>query len=39
MWDYEYLQEMSTGIKEIVKYGTHNAGDCEERTVFECYSQ
>ncbi|MEP7238186.1 MAG: UDP-N-acetylmuramoyl-tripeptide--D-alanyl-D-alanine ligase [Ferruginibacter sp.] len=25
MWDYDYLQEMSSGIKSIVTYGTHNA--------------
>lgn len=25
MWDYEYLQEMSSGIKEVVKYGTFNS--------------
>lgn len=25
MWDYDYLQQMSTGIKEIVTYGTHDA--------------
>jgi len=25
MWDYDYLREMSAGIKEIVKYGTQNA--------------
>lgn len=25
MWDYDYLQEMSTGIKEIITYGTHDA--------------
>lgn len=22
MWDYDYLREMSTGIKEIIRYGT-----------------
>jgi UDP-N-acetylmuramoyl-tripeptide--D-alanyl-D-alanine ligase len=26
MWDYDYLREMSTGIKNIVKYGTADAG-------------
>lgn len=26
MWDYEYLQSMSNGIKEIITYGTHDAG-------------
>ena len=25
MWDYDYLQEMSKGIHEIKKYGTHDA--------------
>ena len=25
MWDYDYLREMSTGIKEIIKYGTADA--------------
>ena len=25
MWDYDYLREMSTGIPNIVKYGTTNA--------------
>lgn len=25
MWDYDYLREMSAGIKNIVKYGTENA--------------
>jgi UDP-N-acetylmuramoyl-tripeptide--D-alanyl-D-alanine ligase len=25
MWDYEYLREMSRGIKEIISYGTSNA--------------
>jgi UDP-N-acetylmuramoyl-tripeptide--D-alanyl-D-alanine ligase len=25
MWDYEYLHEMSTGIKHIISYGTSNA--------------
>lgn len=25
MWDYEYLQEMSAGIPEIIKYGTREA--------------
>lgn len=25
MWDYDYLQEMSKGIAEIIKYGTKNA--------------
>lgn len=25
MWDYEYLREMSAGIKEIVKYGSFNS--------------
>ncbi len=24
MWDYDYLQEMSKGIKHIIKYGTTN---------------
>ncbi len=24
-WDYNYLQEMSTGINNIITYGTHNA--------------
>lgn len=25
MWDYDYLQEMSNGIKEIIKYGSQSA--------------
>jgi UDP-N-acetylmuramoyl-tripeptide--D-alanyl-D-alanine ligase len=25
MWDYDYLREMSKGIKEIISYGTQNA--------------
>lgn len=25
MWDYGYLQQMSNGIGEIIKYGTHDA--------------
>jgi UDP-N-acetylmuramoyl-tripeptide--D-alanyl-D-alanine ligase len=25
MWDYEYLQEMSKGIPQLIKYGTNNA--------------
>ncbi|MBU9935411.1 MAG: UDP-N-acetylmuramoyl-tripeptide--D-alanyl-D-alanine ligase [Ferruginibacter sp.] len=25
MWDYDYLQEMSAGIPEIITYGTHAA--------------
>lgn len=25
MWDYDYLQKMSEGIKHIVTYGTHSA--------------
>lgn len=25
MWDYEYLREMSAGIKEVIKYGTRDA--------------
>lgn len=25
MWDYDYLHGLSSGIKEIVKYGTHDA--------------
>lgn len=25
MWDYPYLQEMSAGIKQIYRYGTHDA--------------
>lgn len=25
MWDYQYLREMSSGIKHIVKYGTHDS--------------
>lgn len=25
MWDYDYLQEMSTGISSIIRYGTSNA--------------
>jgi UDP-N-acetylmuramoyl-tripeptide--D-alanyl-D-alanine ligase len=25
MWDYDYLHEMSKGIKEVIKYGTHDA--------------
>lgn len=25
MWDYDYLQEMSRGIKEVITYGTHDA--------------
>lgn len=29
MWDYDYLQEMSAGIKEIVKYGSHSAAIVE----------
>ncbi len=32
MWDYEYLQEMSEGIPDIIKYGTSNA-DFEGRLV------
>jgi len=24
-WDYDYLQEMSKGIQQIIKYGTHHA--------------
>jgi UDP-N-acetylmuramoyl-tripeptide--D-alanyl-D-alanine ligase len=26
MWDYDYLQTMSNGIKTIIKYGTKDAG-------------
>ncbi len=26
MWDYDYLQEMSKGITNLVSYGTHDAG-------------
>ncbi|MBL7701896.1 MAG: UDP-N-acetylmuramoyl-tripeptide--D-alanyl-D-alanine ligase [Ferruginibacter sp.] len=26
MWDYDYLQQMSKGIKEIITYGTQSAG-------------
>jgi UDP-N-acetylmuramoyl-tripeptide--D-alanyl-D-alanine ligase len=26
MWDYDYLQQMSKGIREIVRYGTSDAG-------------
>jgi UDP-N-acetylmuramoyl-tripeptide--D-alanyl-D-alanine ligase len=26
MWDYDYLQQMSKGISEIVSYGTSGAG-------------
>ena len=26
MWDYDYLQDMSAGIKEVITYGTHDAG-------------
>ena len=26
MWDYNYLQEMSNGITNLVTYGTHDAG-------------
>jgi UDP-N-acetylmuramoyl-tripeptide--D-alanyl-D-alanine ligase len=29
MWDYDYLRQMSAGITEIVKYGTHNASVLE----------
>jgi UDP-N-acetylmuramoyl-tripeptide--D-alanyl-D-alanine ligase len=29
MWDYEYLQEMSGGIKNIVKYGSGNSSILE----------
>lgn len=25
MWDYDYLQEMSAGIQQVIKYGTHDA--------------
>ena len=25
MWDYDYLREMSRGIKEIIRYGTADA--------------
>ena len=25
MWDYDYLQEMSNGITNLVRYGTHDA--------------
>lgn len=25
MWDYDYLQQMSTGIEHIITYGTHSA--------------
>lgn len=25
MWDYEYLREMSAGIKKVIKYGTRDA--------------
>ena len=25
MWDYDYLQQMSTGISNIITYGTHSA--------------
>ncbi|MEP7256657.1 MAG: UDP-N-acetylmuramoyl-tripeptide--D-alanyl-D-alanine ligase [Ferruginibacter sp.] len=25
MWDYDYLQQMSTGIPNIITYGTHSA--------------
>jgi UDP-N-acetylmuramoyl-tripeptide--D-alanyl-D-alanine ligase len=25
MWDYDYLQQMSTGIENIITYGTHDA--------------
>lgn len=32
MWDYNYLQEMSSGIPKIIKYGTANA-DIEGRIV------
>jgi len=32
MWDYNYLQEMSSGIPTIIKYGTANA-DIEGRIV------
>ncbi len=33
MWDYDYLQQMSRGIHEIIKYGTHDAAI--EGIVFE----
>ncbi len=26
MWDYDYLQQMSTAIENIITYGTHDAG-------------
>ena len=26
MWDYDYLQEMSSGIANLITYGTHDAG-------------
>ncbi len=29
MWDYEYLREMSAGIKNIVKYGSFNSAIVE----------
>jgi len=28
MWDYDYLREMSKGIKEIITYGTHDTSIC-----------
>ena len=39
MHDYEYLQQMSRGIPEIITYGTHDAGTTgvvEARTFFTC---
>src|SRR5687767_260640 len=29
MWDYDYLQTMSTGIPNIIKYGTSDAADIQ----------
>ena len=37
MWDYEYLQQMSKGIREVFTYGTNHAditGIVEEATPF-----
>lgn len=37
MWDYDYLQQMSEGINEIIKYGTHDediAGNAMPSSTF-----
>ncbi|HMK02563.1 MAG TPA: UDP-N-acetylmuramoyl-tripeptide--D-alanyl-D-alanine ligase [Ferruginibacter sp.] len=39
MWDYDYLQEMSTGIAHIVTYGTHSAGITGHITSSKGYLQ